>query len=589
MSKITKIQWCDTTVNPIMGCGGCELFPSPGEVTEAIATAMNAVNAHCKATSETVKATYKKLVDEVFESTESPHNGHKKAVNVTNIWHLKERFNNVIRAKHGDSVAKAASDAIHKAVTCYAGILHLNKGANILDREGIRPGKDKPREVKVGYAPIFESVTQFAGRAAKTARFKDLLGMGNPKTPWKDHLPRMIFVSDMGDALSTQNDFAFLKKDLMPAIGSNAGKRHLWLWLTKRPERMAKFADQIGGFPSNVCAMTTLTGADEESLKRLSDLKKVKAPVRGLSIEPLWERIPPSKLDLKGIHWVIVGGESGSGALTRPFELEWAEELRDHCKKHGVAFFLKQLGRNPSRDGKVFKLRDKHGGDWTEWEESLRVREFPKAFHEYRKDEMIISDKPRPIKKPKKPKDPEDLTVTPEDKVEFKRLDRLVRKGVEAFVEAGEALLAIHKGKLWRAGGHKSWDEYCRTVAGMSRGHAHRLLQASECMTGLKTSPIGDVFPVSESQVRPLLRLAEPAQQVQAWNTAVERAEGNQPTAAEVAEVVFEILHPDGPPEKTASRAQQRIDLVGRLKEVIGKRKSWEQVEKLLGELEELL
>jgi hypothetical protein len=123
----------------------------------------------------------------------------------------------------------------------------------------------------------------------------------------------------------------------------------------------------------------------------------------------------------------------------------------------------------------------------------------------------------------------------------------------------------------------------------MSRGHAHRLLKASECMTGLKTSPIGDVLPVSESQVRPLLRLAEPARQVQAWNTAVERAEGNQPTAAEVAEVVFEILHPEGPGEKTQSRAQQRIDLVGRLKEVIGKRKSWEQVEKLLGELEELL
>jgi hypothetical protein len=66
----------------------------------------------------------------------------------------------------------------------------------------------------------------------------------------------MIFVSDMGDALSAKGDFPFLKSDLMPAIRSDAGKRHLWLWLTKRPGRMAEFAMAIGGFPENVCAMT---------------------------------------------------------------------------------------------------------------------------------------------------------------------------------------------------------------------------------------------------------------------------------------------------------------------------------------------
>ena len=50
--------------------------------------------------------------------------------------------------------------------------------------------------------------------------------------------------------------------------------------------------------------------------------------MRGLSIEPLWKRIPPADLDLEGIDWVILGGESGSGKLTRPFSVEWAEELR---------------------------------------------------------------------------------------------------------------------------------------------------------------------------------------------------------------------------------------------------------------------
>ena len=590
MSEITSIQWADTTVNPIMGCGGCELFPSAGEVLSAIADAMNATDPKIKATRDSIKGIYKRLVDDVFKHSQNPHRGHKQTVNSTNIWHLRKRFEEAVGKKHGLEVAQAASDAIRKSITCYAATLHLNKGANILDREGNRPGKKKPRHVHPGHAPIFEMVTQFEGRARdEAACLPDLLGCYHDKTPWKGRLPRLIFVSDMGDALSTKADFPFLKKDLMPAIESEDGKRHLWLWLTKRPGRMAEFADEIGGFPENVSAMTTLTGPDEESLQRLADLKKVKAHVRGLSIEPLWDRIPPSKLNLKGIDWVILGGESGSGELTRHFALEWAEELREHCRKNGVAFFMKQLGRNPSRNGEVFRLKDTHGGEWEEWpDKALKVREFPKAFHNYRKDEMKPSTKLRPIKEPKKKKEAL-ADVTPEEKSEFKRLDKIVRRGVEAFADAGEALQKIHERKLWRAEGYKTWDDYCRSVAGMSRVHAHRLVQASKCLADMKTLPIGNVLPLAESQVRPLLKLPEPKQRAKAWTTAVEKAEGNQPTAVEVSEVVFEILHPEGLAEKPPSRSERRLDVVDRLRKVITKRKSWEQVEQLLAELEDLL
>jgi protein gp37 len=591
MPVTTKIQWCDSTVNPIMGCGGCELFPSPGEVLAAIADAVNAADPGVKATSGSIKGIFAKLVDDVFQHSENPHPSHKKAVNTTNIWHLRDRFKEVVGRKHGADAAKAADDAIRKAITCYAATLHLNKGAKILDREGNLPGRDKPRSVHPGHAPIFEQVTRFAGRSAGAAALPDLLGQANPMTPWKQRLPRMIFVSDMGDALSTKADFPFLKEDLMPAILSEAGQRHLWLWLTKRPGRMAEFADEIGGFPPNLCAMTTLTGPDPNSLQRLEDLKKVKAAVRGLSIEPLWDRIPPSKLKLKGIDWVIVGGESGSGLdLTRPFDLAWAEELRDHCRNHGVAFFLKQLGRNPCRDGKVLRLKDKHGGDWHEWDEPLRTREFPAAFHAYRKDEMVPSDELRPDSKPKnKSEEPEDLSVTPEDRAEFKRQHKIVETGVKAFWKVGLALAAIKEKNLWRAGGHKSWDAYCRSVAGMSRGHAHRLMGAAGFMEMLKTSPRGDVLPVTEAQVRPLLRLPDPEQQVEVWCTAVERSDGGQPSQPLVTQLVLETKNPDGPVEKPISRAQQRFDLVAKLKAVIAKRKSWDDVEKLLAELETLV
>lgn len=572
MSKITSIQWADTTVNPIMGCGGCELFPPPGEVLASIDQAAKDAGASINS-----KQIIKELVDEVFLKSENPHRGHKQTVNTTNIWHLRERFYSRIRRDHGKEAAEAATTAIRKAITCYAAILHLNKASNILDREGLPPGEDEPREVHPGYAPIFETVTQFKGRSLDEAAFlPDLLGSFNPKSPWKERLPRMIFVSDMGDALSAKGDFQFLKDDLMPAILCEDGKNHLWLWLTKRPGRMAEFAKEIGGFPDNVCAMTTLTGPDELSIKRLSDIKKVNASIRGLSIEPLWDRIPPSKLNLDGIDWVILGGESGSGDLTRPFALEWAEEMRDHCRENGVAFFMKQLGRNPSRNGQVLRLKDKHGGEWEEWDgEALKVREFPRAFHQYRKEEMTISTKLRPV-------------AEDEEKAEFKRQHNIVVKGVNGFWKIGGALAAIKKNNLWKAGGFKSWNAYCRSVAGMSRGHAHRLLDAFEFVKILKTSPRGDVLPQMEAQVRPILRLPE-EQRAEVWFTAVEEVGGKQPTPPQLRKMVFEILHPEGAGEKTESRAKQRQDVASRLKAAIQTRKSWDAVEKLLVELEGLL
>lgn len=559
-----------------MGCGGCELFPSPRKVLAAIDEAVAGTGVTINS-----KRIFKELVDDAFDDIENPLPGHRKAVTTTNIWHLRKLFIERIHQNHEAKAAEAADLAITRAITCYAAVQHLNKGASIL-KPGYHPKK--------GYAPVFEAVKTFEGRMKDTAKLPDLLGMLNPDTPWKYRMARMIFVSDMGDALSAQRDFPFLKREVVPAFLSEQGKRHLWLWLTKRPGTMAKFADAIGGFPENVCAMTTLTGADDESLQRLADLKRVKASIRGLSIEPLWERIPPSQLNLKGIDWVIVGGESGSGKNTRHFALEWAEELREHCKKHGVAFFLKQLGRNPSRNGEVFKLKDSHGGNWDEWDEALKIREFPKAFHDYRKNEMSLSSDPRPIQKPKRKKPAVDPTVTPEEKADYKRLHKIVEKGLKAFWEVGEALADIKAAKLWKAGGYETWEAYCRSVAGMSRIHAYRMMQAHGVVEILKTLPRGNILPQMEAQVRPLLKLPDPEKQVEAWTIAVERSNGQQPSAPEVSEVVFEILHPEGAGDKVSpTRGQRRTDLVSRLREVIRKRKSWEQVEELLEELEGLL
>jgi len=266
-------------------------------------------------------------------------------------------------------VARQAEKVIGQSITCYAAKIHLNRGRSILAPF---------RRANPGYAPAFENLTIFPGRVLEMARKRDLRGTTDPKKPWLDGCPRLIFVSDMGDAFSRESDFGFLEKEVIDPIRSPQGRRHFWLWLTKRPDRMARFGERIGGFPDNVCAMTTVTGAGR--LDRIDQLRQVAARVKGLSFEPLWERIPSKKLDLDGISWVVVGGESGRGDHVRPFHIEWARELRDVCRKRKAAFFLKQLGRRPFEGGSGHRLRDKHGGDWSEWPEDLRVREMPEGL-----------------------------------------------------------------------------------------------------------------------------------------------------------------------------------------------------------------
>jgi len=92
-----------------------------------------------------------------------------------------------------------------------------------------------------------------------------------------------------------------------------------------------------------------VTVEDEKVTHRINDLRKVPAAVRFLSCEPLIG--PLRRMNLKGIDWVIVGGESG--ANPRPMQPEWATDIRDQCEKHDVAFFFKQWGgRNKKAAGR---------------------------------------------------------------------------------------------------------------------------------------------------------------------------------------------------------------------------------------------
>ncbi len=281
--------------------------------------------------------------------------------------------------------------AIERRFSCYAGHLHCNKGTDATKPE---------KKTNKGYAPTFEQVTCFPGRMAKMAKRPNLAGKPRPSRvetrkgksrvvpakPWLDSLPRLVFVSDMGDALSSCVDFDYLKSEIIDVVSSPEGQQHFWLWLSKRPSRMAAFAlwlrDEHGiAWPDNLIAMTSVI--DQRMAGAADKLREVPAKVRGLSVEPLVE---PVEIDLAGIDWLIVGGESGKHA--RPFDLAWARGLRDQCREEGVAFFCKQLGRRPVENGREIRLRDGHGGDWSEWPDDLRVREMPGAFRAMRVESM---------------------------------------------------------------------------------------------------------------------------------------------------------------------------------------------------------
>ena len=127
---------------------------------------------------------------------------------------------------------------------------------------------------------------------------------------------------------------------------------HRFQVLTKRADRLAELSWEID-WPENVWMGVSVENANY--VDRIDDLRTTGAAVKFLSLEPLLGPLP--KLKLKGIDWVIVGGESGPCA--RPMAPEWATDIRDQCAKAGVAFFFKQWGgKNKKKAGRVLEGED---------------------------------------------------------------------------------------------------------------------------------------------------------------------------------------------------------------------------------------
>lgn len=163
---------------------------------------------------------------------------------------------------------------------------------------------------------------------------------------WKK--PRRIFVNSMSDLFHELVPYEFIKKVFTVM---NKTPWHSYQILTKRSEILKQLSSRLE-WADNIWQGVTVENNSVRN--RIDDLRKVPAAVRFLSLEPLIGSIP--SLNLDGIHWVIVGGESGPGA--RPMKIEWVREIRDECEKQKVPFFFKQWGGvNKHRTGRILDKR----------------------------------------------------------------------------------------------------------------------------------------------------------------------------------------------------------------------------------------
>src|SRR5438128_2220616 len=153
--------------------------------------------------------------------------------------------------------------------------------------------------------------------------------------------PRRIFVNSLSDLFHEQLSAAFIALvfDIM-----RRAHWHQFQILTKRSARLRTLARQLP-WPANVWQGVSVENAAH--VARIDDLREVPAAVRFLSVEPLLG--PMSSLRLAGIHWVIVGGESGPSR--RPIDPAWVREIRDQCIAAHVPFFFKQWGGRLAKSG----------------------------------------------------------------------------------------------------------------------------------------------------------------------------------------------------------------------------------------------
>lgn len=215
------------------------------------------------------------------------------------------------------------------------------------------------------YAERMAKRLKAMGQSRYADGFRVTLQSDLAEEPLRWRKARRVFVNSMSDLFHPDVPIAFILK-----IFETMEKAywHQFQVLTKRPERLRMLADRLP-WPPNLWMGVSVERQDY--FWRIAELVEVPAAIRFLSLEPLLGPLP--SLPLKGIDWVIVGGESGPGA--RPIAIDWVREIRGRCVEQKVPFFFKQWGgTRKSRTG-----RELDGRTWSEFPCELPARPHSEA------------------------------------------------------------------------------------------------------------------------------------------------------------------------------------------------------------------
>jgi protein gp37 len=204
------------------------------------------------------------------------------------------------------------------------------------------------------YAERLSNRLQKMGKPKYKAGFRFTIHEDAIDLPLKWKAPRKIFVNSMSDLFHELMPDTFLEECFTTMTKADW---HIYQILTKRPDRMLAFAKRYGKIPEHIWMGTSVES--QLYVPRIKLLQKVPCRVKFVSFEPLLGSV--GKVNLKGISWAIVGGESGPNY--REVRPEWVREIHHQCKQQKVAFFFKQWGgRTPKSGG-----RELDGQEWDEY------------------------------------------------------------------------------------------------------------------------------------------------------------------------------------------------------------------------------
>jgi len=201
---------------------------------------------------------------------------------------------------------------------------------------------------KFCYAEVMSRRLKAMGIEKYSKGFKLRLHKEDLQTPFQWKKPKIVFVNSMSDLFHKDVPIEFIQS-VFKVMKENP--QHVFQVLTKRADVLLNY-DKKGLLEWSHNIWMGVSVEDEKVMNRIELLKLTKARVKFLSCEPLIGDLP--KLELKGIDWVIVGGESGR--KPRPMNKEWVNNIRVQCKKSNVAFFFKQWGgTNKKKSGRLLE------------------------------------------------------------------------------------------------------------------------------------------------------------------------------------------------------------------------------------------